>query len=84
MSIDIKVLGPGCPNCRKLYAETKSAVDMLAAPATVTKVEDMKDIMAYRVMATPALVVNGEVKAAGRIPSAAEICTWLATAATKE
>jgi small redox-active disulfide protein 2 len=84
VSIEIKVLGPGCANCRKLYEEAKTAVGYFGAPATLTKVEDMKDIRAYKVLTTPALVINGEVKAAGRIPSAAEICTWLATAAMKQ
>jgi len=52
--------------------------------ATITKVEDFKDIMAYRIMSTPALVINGDVKAAGRIPSVPEITTWLTTAAMAE
>jgi small redox-active disulfide protein 2 len=84
MSIDIKVLGPGCANCKRLYAEAEKAVAQLSAPATLSKVEDIKAIMVYRILATPALVINGEVKAAGRIPAAAEIATWLATAAMKE
>ena len=84
MSIDIKILGPGCANCKRLYGEAERAIAQLAAPATLTKVEDIKDIMAYKILATPALVVNGEVKSAGRIPNAAEIVTWLATAAMKQ
>jgi small redox-active disulfide protein 2 len=84
MSIDIKVLGPGCTNCKRLYAEAEKAVAQLSAPATITKVEDIKDIMSYKILATPALVINGEIKSAGRIPNAAEITTWLAKAAMKE
>ncbi len=84
MSIEIKVLGPGCTNCKRLYAEAEKAVTQLSAAATLTKVEDIKDIMAYKILATPALVINGEVKSAGRIPNSAEITTWLATAATKQ
>ena len=84
MSIEIKVLGPGCANCKRLYSEAEKAVAQLSAPATITKVEDIKEIMAYRILATPALVINGEVMSAGRIPNAAEITTWLATAATKQ
>ncbi len=84
MSIDIKVLGPGCARCKQLYAEAQKAVVQLAAPATISKVEDIKEIMAYRIIATPALVINGQVKSAGRIPAAAEITTWLTTAAMKE
>lgn len=84
MSIDIRVLGSGCMNCKRLYAEAEKAVGQLSAPATITKVEDIKDIMSYKILATPALVINGEVKSAGRIPNATEITSWLATAAMKE
>ena len=84
MSVDIKVLGTGCANCKRLYAEAEKALVQLSAPATLTKVEDIKEIMAYKILATPALVIDGEVKSAGRIPSAAEIITWLATAAVNQ
>ncbi len=84
MDIEIKVLGPGCGSCKRLYAEAQKAVDQFGSPATITKVEDIKDIMAYKILATPALVINGEIKSAGRIPSAAEITTWLATAAMSQ
>lgn len=84
MSVDIKVLGTGCANCKRLYAEAEKALVQLSAPATLTKVEDIKEIMACKILATPALVINGEVKSAGRIPNATEITTWLATAAVKQ
>ncbi len=84
MSIDIKVLGPGCANCKRLYAEAEKAVRQLSGPATLTKVEDIGEIMAYKILATPALVMDGEVKSAGRIPSAAEITAWVATAAVNQ
>ncbi len=84
LSIEIKVLGPGCARCKQLYGEAERAIVQLAAPATLTKVEDIRDIMAYKILATPALVIDGEVKSAGRIPNAAEIVSWLATAATKQ
>lgn len=84
MSIQIKVLGPGCGNCKRLYAETEQAVARFGVPATITKVDDIKDIMAYKILAMPALIINGEMKSAGRIPSAAEITTWLATAAMSQ
>lgn len=84
MSIEIKVLGPGCANCKRLYGEAEKAAAEFSTPATLTKVEDIQEIMAYRILATPALVINGEVKAAGRIPNAAEITAWLATAAMKQ
>jgi small redox-active disulfide protein 2 len=84
VTIEIKVLGPGCARCKMLHAEAEKAVAQLSAGATLTKVEDIKEIMAYKVLATPALVINGEVKSAGRIPNATEITTWLATAAMQQ
>lgn len=84
MNIEIKVLGSGCMNCKRLYAEAEKAIDQLSAPATLTKVEEVRDIMAYKILATPALVIDGEVKSAGRIPNSSEIATWLATVAVKQ
>ena len=82
--MEIKVLGPGCSNCKKLHAETEKALHQLGLTASVTKVEKIDEIVAYGAMMTPALVVNGKVRAAGRIPSQAELTSWLATAATEE
>lgn len=82
--MDIKILGPGCQNCKRLYEETAKAVVQLGMPATISKVERFEEFAAYKVLMTPALVINGQVKAAGRIPSAGEITTWLATAAMEE
>lgn len=82
--MDIKVLGPGCTNCKRLYGEAERAVNQLGMTVTMTKVEKPEEIRSYRVLMTPALVINGEVKAAGRIPAATEIMTWLATAAIEE
>ncbi len=82
--MDIKVLGPGCANCKRLYEEAEKAVRQLGMAATITKVEKFEDMAVYKIMMTPALVINGEVKAAGRIPRAVEITTWLANAAMKE
>lgn len=84
MNIEIKVLGPGCSNCKRLYNEAEKAVHQLGIAATLCKVEDIQEIMAYRTLATPALVINGMVKCAGRIPSVAEITSWLATAANEQ
>jgi len=79
----LQILGTGCAKCQKLAAETKAAADALGIQYTLEKVTDIQEIMSFRVMMTPALVVDGVVKVAGRIPSAAEITTWLATAAEK-
>lgn len=65
---DIRILGTGCPNCRRLEERTKEAVDALGMDATIMKVTEIPEIMAYGVMSTPALVVDGTVVLAGRVP----------------
>jgi small redox-active disulfide protein 2 len=82
--MEIKVLGTGCPKCRRLYAEAEKAVALSGVAVDLEKVEKLDDIMKYRVMTTPALVVNEEVKACGRIPPSSEIVSWIMTAAAKE
>jgi small redox-active disulfide protein 2 len=82
--MEIKVLGTGCPKCKKLYAEAEQAIAHAHMPVTLAKVEKLDEIMNYGVMMTPALVVDGEVKCSGRIPKAAEIVTWIMTALAKE
>jgi len=73
----IKILGSGCSNCKKLEANTKEAVKELGIEATIEKVEDFKEIMAYGVMQTPALVVDEKVKVVGRVLSAEDIKQYL-------
>jgi len=65
----IKVLGPGCMNCQKLEALVKKAVDELGLEAEIIKVTEYPEIMAFGIMSTPGLVVDEEVKLAGRVPS---------------
>ena len=67
--VEIKVLGPGCCNCDKLLEATTKADEKAGLDASVEKVTDMAQIMGYGVMSTPALVVNGEIRVAGRVPS---------------
>ena len=69
----IEILGTGCAKCVKLEELARKAVSELGIEAEITKVKDLKDIMNYGVMVTPALVVNGEVKIAGKLPSIEEI-----------
>ncbi len=69
----IKVLGLGCANCKKLEAHAKEAVAQLGVDATIEKVTDFKDIAAYGVMRTPALVVDEQVKIVGKVASVEEI-----------
>lgn len=73
----IKILGGGCSNCKKLEANAKEAVKELGIEATVEKVEDFKEIMAYGVMKTPALVVDEKVKVMGRVPKVEDIKKYL-------
>jgi small redox-active disulfide protein 2 len=71
--MNIKVLGSGCPSCIKLEKHTKIAVEQLELDATIEKVTDMKDIMSYNVMSTPALVIDGKVVSAGKVLSPKDI-----------
>jgi small redox-active disulfide protein 2 len=69
----IKVLGPGCKNCVALEKVTRQAVETLRLEATVEKVTDYPSIVAYGVMATPALVVDERVVISGRVPTVREV-----------
>lgn len=69
----IQVLGPGCQRCRTLTANAEKAIQELGVEATVEKVEDVREIARYRILATPALVIDGQVKSAGRVLSPQEI-----------
>jgi small redox-active disulfide protein 2 len=69
----IKILGPGCPKCRQLYGDTAKIVKELGTECRIEKVEDIQEIIAYGVMMTPALVVDGEVKAVGKVPPLDEL-----------
>ena len=74
----IKVLGPGCANCVNLERATRQAVADLGIDAEIEKVVDFPRIVAYGVMATPALVVDEEVVLSGRVPTAAQVREILA------
>jgi len=71
--MEIKILGTGCSKCKTLEKLTREVIEKNKITASVTKVEDIIEIMKYGVMSTPALVVDGEVVIKGRIPSAEEI-----------
>jgi small redox-active disulfide protein 2 len=73
----IKVLGTGCTKCHQLEENARKAVAELGISATVEKVDNIKDIMKYGVMKTPALVVDEKVKVMGRVPSSDEIKKYL-------
>lgn len=71
--MEIKILGTGCPKCKTLEKLTREVVAQNGIDASITKVEDIVEIMKYGVITTPALVVNGKVEIRGRVPSSDEI-----------
>jgi small redox-active disulfide protein 2 len=71
--MEILILGPGCQKCKTLEKLTREVVEENGIDATVTKVEDIAEIMKYGIMTTPALVVDGKVELKGRVPSPEEI-----------
>lgn len=77
----IQVLGMGCPRCKVLFAEAAKAVKASGIQAELEKVETLEDILASGVMATPALVIDGDLKCVGRVPPAADILRWITAAA---
>ena len=69
----IKVLGPGCNNCKNLERVTREAVDALGIDATIEKVTDYPTIVGYGVMSTPALVIDGKLVLSGRVPTSSQV-----------
>lgn len=74
----IQILGTGCPKCEQLTRAAKAAADELSLEYELEKVSDINDIIAFGVMMTPALAVDGEVKVVGKVPSPDELKTLLA------
>jgi len=73
----IEILGIGCMKCAKVYENVKKAAGDLGVDADIEKVEDMDKIINYGVMITPAIVIDGKIKASGRIPNIDEIKKWI-------
>lgn len=81
--MEIKILGPGCPNCKRLERTTRQVLAEMGIEAAVTKVTAMTDIMAYDIITTPGLVIDEKVVSSGRVPNKAEITLMIATALSK-
>ena len=75
--MDIKVLGPGCPKCQQTEKIVKEAVGEAGVEASVEKVTDIMEIAGYGVFGTPAVVVDGEVKSVGKIPTKNDVKSWI-------
>ena len=78
--IIVKVLGPGCQNCKNLEAIARKAAANFGIEAEFIKITDWTEIKKYPILATPGLVVNEKLVSAGRIPNESEVMTWLADA----
>lgn len=78
--LTIKILGSGCANCKRVEQIARKVVAELGVEADVIKVTDYNDIMAYNVLSTPGLVINEKLLSTGRIPTPAEVTTWVADA----
>ncbi|HOT91931.1 MAG TPA: thioredoxin family protein [Anaerolineae bacterium] len=75
--MEIKILGTGCPKCKRLEQIAREAAAAAGVNATFIKVTDINEIMSYPIASTPALVVNGTVKCSGRLPGKEEVIGWL-------
>lgn len=75
--MEIAILGTGCPKCRQTAEVVRQAVELAGVPATIRKVEDIGEIMKYRVLRTPAVAVGGQVKIAGKVPTVEEVVALL-------
>ena len=75
--MEVKILGTGCPKCKRLERTAREAAAEAGVDATFVKVTDLGEIMSYSITSTPALVIDGDVKCAGRLPRKEEVITWL-------
>jgi small redox-active disulfide protein 2 len=82
--VRIKVLGPGCANCKKVEELALAAVGQLGVEADLEKVTELMEIMEYPIMTTPGLVINEKVVCSGRVPSPEEVVEWVRQAAVTE
>jgi small redox-active disulfide protein 2 len=78
--LTIKILGPGCANCKRVEQIARKVITDLALEANIIKVTNYPDIMQYPILSTPGLVINEQVVCSGRIPTRPEVTTWIANA----
>ena len=78
--LTIKILGAGCPNCKRVESVARQAVTQLGMQADFIKVTDYNEIGNYPILTTPGLVINEQLVCAGRIPTQSEVIVWLTTA----
>jgi small redox-active disulfide protein 2 len=76
-TMDIKVLGTGCANCKNTSALIEQVAQAKGVPVTLSKVEELREIMGYGVMSTPGVVIDGKVVHAGGVPSRGKVAQWL-------
>jgi small redox-active disulfide protein 2 len=79
--MEIKILGTGCPKCKRLEQVAREAAAKAGVDASFTKVTSIQEIMTYPIVGTPGLVIDGEVKSSGRIPQLEEVVAWIQGAA---
>lgn len=81
--VNVRILGSGCANCKRLEAIVRKIVAAQGATAEIEKVTGYAEIMQYPILSAPGLVINGKLMSAGRIPPEADIAGWLAQAAAQ-
>ena len=79
--LEIKILGPGCPKCKRLEQLAREAAGEAGVEANFTKIDNVGEIMEYPIISTPGLVINEKVVSSGRLPKKEEIAAWLNEAA---
>jgi small redox-active disulfide protein 2 len=80
MTVHVKILGPGCPNCENVEKNARAAANQLGIDATFEKVKDREEFARYGLLYTPGLVINDRLVSGGRIPGVPEVVTMLANA----
>jgi small redox-active disulfide protein 2 len=81
--MEIKVLGTGCTKCQKLYDAAKEVLEREGIEAELVKIEQLDEIMKHGVMMTPGLIIDGELKSAGKVPREKKLVAWIREAAAK-